>query len=1191
MKKPTVLGGLIFPLKFDLKMKLTTILILAVFFQINASTYSQSTRISLDLEQVALEDALDEIESLTEFKFFIDTQKINVERRVTFKGKNAKIDRVLRKIFQGTDIVYEIFNKQIILRREVSKVSTSVMGVQLVDENNAPQFTVTGTIVDEQGVPLAGANVVEKGTVNGTQADFDGNFTLNVADGNAILVFSYLGFATQEVGVNNRTSLTINMQEDAAGLDEVVVVGFGTQKKRSVVGSVSSVTASDLKIPSSNLTTALAGRVAGVISFQRSGEPGADNAQFFVRGATTFALGASPLILIDGVEFSADDLARLHPDDIASFSILKDATTTAVYGARGANGIIYVTTKIGVVGKPKFSLRYENSLNFNTQLPKFADPITYMRLANEASRTRNPLAEVPFSEERITNVQSGLNTNVFPQTNWQEKLIRDFGLSKRFNFNVRGGGEVAQYYVTAAYTNDKGVLVDDPSGAADNNVNLDRFVVRSNVSVNLTKTTKATIRLQSSLDRSTGPSVPGGGSPGANVFARTLLASPVRFPAVYDTDEANVNNPATLFGNQRVTNVPGAAGDAFYINPFAELVSGFRRASTAATLLQIELNQDLSGITEGLSMRFLGNSNRNSSFFNTRQSIPFWFFASEDNYDRVNDTYFLTRLNPNEGSRVLEFNEGTRNVSNVLYGEFALNYARTFNDKHELSGTIVGIGRELIDGNANTLQLSLPSRNIGVSGRITYGLNNKYFAEFGFGYNGSERFSEGRRFGFFPSAGAGWTISEEPFFKKLSNTINFLKLRGSYGVVGNDAIGDRNDRFFYLSEIFSENDLRDGEDLPAYIFGRDLDNAVTGFGIRRYENRNILWEVGKKLNLGFDASLFNNALNIQADYFTETREDILINRRPPLSLGLQAVTRANLGVAKTKGFDGSIDANFNINNDWWLTARVNFTYSNGRITQFEEDNFADRNAPFRSIIGSKINQQFGFIAERLFIDDEDVRNSPAQIFNNVNAIAGDIKYKDINQDGEINTLDLVPIGKPTVPQITYGFGFSMGYKKFDLSAFFQGIGETSLFLDARALAPFGNVTFDDNPFIGETPILKAFADSHWSEDNRDLFATYPRLDNGVTPNNAPLDQNDNLIQSTWWLRDGAFMRLKQLELGYTLDTEKHKNFFGMESFRIYLAGTNLLKWSKFKLWDPEVGGNGFGYPLQKVFNLGILANF
>ena len=1123
--------------------------------------------VSLELENVSLKQAFITIGEKTDFNFLYSDHLLKGKRNVNISCAREALAEVLMQISRDSHLKFRRINENIYVskrKRQQSEIVADLIDVMFID--------IRGKVLDENGEGLPGVSIVVKGTTIGTSTDIDGEYVLRVPDDATILVFSFIGYEAQEVAIVGRTQVDVTMQPDVETLEEIVVVGFGTQKKESIVGSITSVRPAELKVPASNLTSALAGRISGVISYQRSGEPGSDNAQFFVRGVTTFADGAVPLILIDGVELSADDLARLHPDDIESFSVLKDATATAVYGARGANGIIFVTTKKGELGKAQVSVRYESSISENTQLPEFADPVQYMTLLNEAVRTRTPTAPLPFSQEKIRSTLEGRNPNVFPSVNWFDEVLRDYAFSHRFNFNVRGGGEVAQYYVSAAYTRDNGIIKQDDRTNADNNVNLNRYLLRSNITINLSKSTKATVRLHSTLDNLTGPNIPGDGSPGTNLFGRVLQASPVRFPAIQEADSANALRKHILFGNQF-----GPTGNSYYINPLAESVSGFQRSSSAFSLLQVEIHQDLEAILPGLRFRFLGNSNRNSSFSNFRFARPFWYFASETNFDRLNNTHTLTPLNLEEGDRSLSFSPGNRTVSNVLYTEFAFNYDQVFNKIHTVSGLLVGIAREFVDGNANNLELSLPSRNLGLSGRFTYSFSNKYFVEFNFGYNGSERFAKGSRFGFFPSVGAGWTVSKEPFFQNFSKAINNLKLVASFGKVGNDAIGGRNDRFFYLSQVNPRDPVN------GYIFGINGGNFNTGVSIGRYENRNIVWEVGEKFNAGIQLGLFDDAVQFRADYFTESRDNILQNRNVPGSLGLQTAARANVGKAFTQGVDASIEVNKYFLNELWATGRANFTYANGVFKRFEEPDYAAQEAPDRSLVGVKINQQLGYIAERLFVDEEDVRNSPTQDFGGGSAQAGDIKYKDVNGDGVISDLDRVPIGKPTTPQVTYGFGFSVGYKNVDISAFFQGVAETSLFIDPVQTAPFTN-TFQpvfsgvSRATIGEAGLLKAYADDYWSEETRDLYALYPRLSQNPLPNNTQL--------STWWLRDGSFMRLKQVEIGYTIQPNS-----AVKSIRFYATGTNLILWSKFKLWDPEVGGNGFGYPLQRIVNLGILANF
>jgi TonB-linked SusC/RagA family outer membrane protein len=446
---------------------------------------------------------------------------------------------------------------------------------------------------------------------------------------------------------------------------------------------------------------------------------------------------------------------------------------------------------------------------------------------------------------------------------------------------------------------------------------------------------------------------------------------------------------------------------------------------------------------------------------------------------------------------------------------------------------------------------------------MTYSYDSRYFSEFNFGYNGSERFAANHRFGFFPSAGVGWLISNESFWEDYKSTVHNLKLRYTYGLVGNDRIGTNADRFFYLSQV----NMNDGG--RAALFGTNMDKGANGISISRYASDEITWETSTKQNFAIELGLLNK-INLVAEYFTEYRKNILMNRAYiPSTMGLTAPVRANVGEASGKGVDISLDYQQVWNKDFWTSARANFTYATSKYEIFEEADYPGES--WRSHVGGSLKQVYGYIAERLFLDDAEASNAPAQDFGYAYG-GGDIKYTDINRDGKITSADMVPIGNPTVPEIVYGFGLSAGYKGFDASFFFQGAGNESFWINATNTAPFQ----------GETQLLKVYADSHWSETNQDMYALYPRL--------SPVINANNVQPSTWWIRDGSFLRLKQAEIGYSIPG-KWKNKVRLASCRFYVSGTNLLSFSKFKLWDTEMGDNGLGYPVQRVFNLGLNLTF
>ncbi len=1018
---------------------------------------------------------------------------------------------------------------------------------------------VTGVIVDKDGAPLPGATITVLGTTRGVITDNDGSFTIDAAPSDK-LVFSFIGMESQIIDIDNKTSISITLLEKTEELADVTVVAFAKQKKESVLASIETVRPEDLRVPASNLTTALAGRMSGVISYQRSGEPGQDNAQFFIRGVTTFGYKQDPLILIDGIELSATDLSRLHPDDIASFSIMKDATATALYGARGANGVIYVTTKEGKEGKAKVSVRVENSWSQATQDIDFADPITYMQMHNEAVRTRDPLGFLPYSQSKIDNTIAGRNNNVYPQTNWQDELLRNSTTNQRLNLNMSGGGKVARYYIAGGVTKDNGILNVDDANDFSSNINLKRYLIRSNVNINVTNTTEAVVRVHGTFDDYRGP-IEGG----KEMYEAIMRSNPVLFPSVYEPDAKHMGTQHTLFGNY---------GNANYINPYAELVKGYKEYSQSLMLAQFEVKQDLAAITEGLRFRILGNTTRNAYFDVKRSYNPFYYNISS--YDPRTDVYKLEVLNSNEGRTSLDYQEGAKSVSSTFYSEAALTYDTEIKEKHGISGLLVGIMRQSLSGNEGTLQASLPSRNLGLSGRFTYSYDSRYFAEFNFGYNGTERFSEKERFGFFPSAGLAWFISNESFFSNYKQTISKLKLKGTYGLVGNDQIGSSDDRFFYLSNVNLNNDTK------GYRWGTDGYYNVNGVSISRYANDQITWETAKKANIGLELSLWEK-IDIVADLFSEYRTNILMDRLAFSTFGLQADTKANVGEASSRGVDISVDYSENFKNGVWVTARGNFTYAKGQFEKVEEADYSA--TPWLSQVGMPITQQWGYIAERLFVDDIEVLNSPSQTFGGSIVRGGDIKYRDINGDDKITSLDRVPIGYPTTPEIIYGFGASSGYKGFDISLFFQGSARSSFWIDANATAPFINHSWNGDPFADyqkNNALLQAYADSYWSETNRDIYALWPRLSDSAEPNNT--------ARSTWFMQDGSFLRLKSVEIGYSLP-KRIFDRMGLEQARFYVSGTNLLMFSKFKLWDAEMGGNGLGYPVQRVVNLGVQVSF
>lgn len=1017
--------------------------------------------------------------------------------------------------------------------------------------------TVKGVIYEEEtGEPMPGATVSVEGSTRGVMTDLDGSFELTGVKPTNKLKFECLGKETQVLQVGTMTNFVVKLKNAANELDEVTVVAFGKQRKESVIGSISTVDVKTLKVPSSNLTTALAGNVAGVIAYQRTGEPGQDNADFFVRGITTFGANTSPLILIDNIELTSTDLARLQPDDIESFSIMKDATATALYGARGANGVIFVTTKRGQEGPAKIFARVETSISAPTDVVELADPVTYMKSYNEAISTRDPLGELMYTYDKIEQTgKPGANRLIYPANDWYDMLFKDFATSYRANVSARGGGKVATYYVSGAYTEDTGVLKVDKRNSFNNNIDDKNYTLRSNVDINVTPTTKLAVRLTGNFRDYQGPL-----NGGSDVYRQIMHSDPVLFPAYYPVDDEHVGIQHIMFGNYE---------DGSYINPYANLVKGYKNYQRSQMIAAVQLEQDLKFITKGLSFMTLFNLTRLSEFTVNRQFNPYWYRL--DRYDSYTGEYHVNRINEN-GTDYLTYSESGKTVKNTMYSETRLNYNRSFG-KHDVTGLLVFTASESLTANAGSLQLSLPSRNAGLSGRFTYGYDKRYFVEYNFGYNGSERFHKSHRWGFFPSAGLAWMMSNEKWFKPLTKVVSNLKLRYSYGLVGNDNIGSSSNRFYYLSEMSMNN-----SGLGA-SFGETRNVSYNGIGVVRYANEAITWEKSYKSNYALELGLFKK-LDIIAEYFTEHRTDIFMQRADiPNTMGLQAAVYGNIGQARSKGIDIQADYKQAWASGLWASARANFTYSTGKYDVYEEPTYPES---YRQHAGRSIRQTWGYIAERLFVDDEDAANSPSQAAFGSQYGGGDIKYTDVNGDGVITNADMVPIGYPTSPEIIYGFGVSLGHKGFDFSVFFQGLGRESFWIDATSAYSTKYNKYGTAPFVNNGQLLKAYSDSHWSEDNRDIYALYPRY--------SAYENHNNTQVSTWWMRDGSFVRLKQMEFGYTLP-QKLTNKIHIDNLRVYFQGNNLLCWSKFKLWDPELAGEGFNYPIQRTFNIGVNVTF
>lgn len=1015
---------------------------------------------------------------------------------------------------------------------------------------------VTGLVLDENNQPLTGAAVMVKGETRGLIVGADGAFELNVKPSNELEV-SFLGYEDVTVKVGDQIHFVITMKPVKNELEDAVVTAFGKQRKASVVSSIETISADELHLPSSNLTAALAGRAAGLVSLQKSGEPGKDNATFFIRGVTTFGYTANPLIILDGFEVSTSMLARVDPDNIENFSILKDATAAALYGSKGANGVIEVTTKKGSEGKVKLMFRHESRFSTPTQLPEFVDGVEYMQLYNEAEINDNPfLRNNRYSPQKIANTIKGVNPYAYPNINWYDEMFNDMAYNQYYTLNISGGGKMVKYYAAVSYTNEQGLLKNLSTNKFKNNIRLNRYNVLSNIDFNLTKTTKFTLNMTSYYEGSNGPGV----NPitsrygaGFDIFRSAVNGNPVDFPVMYAPDEFTQYVTHPLFGNS----------DGFaQSNPYASMVSGYCEGFNFDVTSQFTLEQSLDPWVKGLSLKAKYSVNNAGQYASVRSIKPYYYAMKE--YNEMTDTYTLKEVQT--GDDVISDPYVDRTASSHDYLEGGIYYANQFG-KHDVTAVAIYTQEQKrYTGSVSytpTLESALPSRNQAIRGRVTYAYADRYLIEGSLTYQGSEKFYGKNKWGLFPSVAAGYTISNERWWgPNLKKVINRLKLKASYGVVGNDNITDASERFFFLSKIGTG---------WAHAWGENFNNAYAMSEINRYPNPDITWELAYKQNYGIEMSLFNDTVEIMLDRFHEHRKNIYMDRAGiPASMGLTADVSGNTGEAESWGWDGSIDINHTFSRDFWISGRLNFTFQKNRILKIDEPQYRD---PYLSKVGLDMDQVHGYIAERLFIDQADIDNSPVQMVSSGTVQPGDIKYKDINGDGIVDPNDKVPIGLSRTPGINYGFGVSLGYKGFDFSCFFQGVDNVSFFMNINDFAPF----------IGYRNVLKFIAEDHWSQNNPVAQAEFPRLTTTNNPNNYQ-------TFSTWWQRDGAFLRMKTLELGYTLPN-KWTRKIKMETLRIYLTGQNLFSFDRFDYWDPEMGSTGLGYPLQRVYSIGLNLNF
>jgi len=1089
-------------------------------------------KVDVQFKGVGLKQALRTLEAKTSFHFTYRDADLDNTPLVSFEARQATVAQVLKGIFLNQPLTFYQQDANIIIKKpDEARIDDLI----LTDDLAPLSVVIRGKVNNEKGEPMEGVSVSEKGTVNGTSTNAQGQFTLIVAGASAVLKLSYIGYQSQELPLNGQTTVLTAMQSLANDLGDVVVVAYGQrQKKIETLGAQSTLNVTELKQPVANITTVLAGRVSGLVGVQRSGEPGRDNADIWIRGIATMS-NSTPLVLVDGVERSFNNI---DPNDIESFTILKDASSTSVFGVRGANGVILITTKKGRPGRTDISLDFYTGLTNFTRLPETADGVAYMQMANEASVTRggNPI----YSDSAIHKTYTQEDPYLYPNVNWFKEIFNKFGRNRKANLSMRGGNEKSSFYVSAGYYDETGLFKTDGLQKYNTSIKFTRYNFSSALTIKATKTTTVDLGIKGWISNGNYPGTTTDGSTATDdIFYMALKTYPILYPKMYPD------------GKEPFISTGGGLNSAY-----ALLVNhGYMTIFQNQVMSDLQVKQDLGFITKGLSARFLYSfdASANNTLMRTKNPSSYYATGRDANGNLV---YTVT----GSGQDYLGFSRNNGG-SRQFYLEGAINYANTFG-RHKVGGMILYNQSDKVDATANDLIGSIPYRSLGSVGRFTYSYDDRYLAEATFGYNGAENFSPNKRFGFFPSFAAGWVISNEKFYH-FNNVFQLLKLRGSYGQVGSSRIDGR--RFAYVGTVANTNN---------YWYGQDRGNSITGVDISDYPV-DATWETEKDLNLGFEFKTLGNALYIQTDVFKRRRENIFLSRGVvPDFLGIRNNLLGNLGTVESEGIDITAEYSKPIGK---VTVSIRGTFTYNKNKRVEDDSPAQP-YPWLESRGLPVFFRRGYQATGYYTDAE--INDPKVARTTGVVQAGDLKFKDLNGDGVIDGNDVSVMGRDQVPQILYGFGSSIGWKQFSLSAFFQGTGLVDFYL-GNDFMPFRNGSARGS--------LYSNIKDRWTPDNPRQDAFYPRLSYGA-------DINQNYAGNSHWVMNGQFLRLKTLDFGYTLKKGAlHK--YGVQNMRMYIIAYNLFTITPFKLWDPELGGgSGIGgagtrYPNIRTFSVGVNVNF
>ncbi len=1112
--------------------------LLAFIFMLMVSkpVFSQKERVTIHMEQAKLSDIFEEIERQTVYLFFYNKKNINVNKTLTINVVNTPVTDVLNSILD-TDETYRMVNGHIILSKLESR------------EESPPKqqnIMIAGTVTDENGELLPGVNVVLKGTLTGTVTNMHGEYMVTAPNKKMVLVFSFVGFQSKEVSVGTANNQTINvvLEENAQQLEEVSIVGYGTQRKVSVVGAIATLKPFDLRVGGvSSISNALAGSISGLIGIQSSGEPGKDVSEFWIRGISTFGANSSALILIDGIDRGAYSLNDLVPEDIESFSVLKDATATAIYGARGANGVVLINTKRGQEGKIYINANVKTMVEALPRLPEYLRAYDYATLANEARAVRGD--QSVYSPEIFDIIKYNMDPDLYPDVSWQDEILKKQTYGMQANVNISGGGKLARYYMSGFYRTNDAIYKQTGMERYHSNVRRNQYMFRSNIDVDVTKSTLLSLLLSTKL---VDLNRPGMGTT-EEIWGAQANLTPLTVPVRYS------NGQLPAYGKGEDTSPSVLLNETGYLTD---------RDNAIESLLTIA--QDLSSLLDGLKITGSVSLDYFNNHLTKRTKMP-------DLYKAIGRDWRTGELITQRTVTATQMKyENSSYGTRTIYMEAKLDYSKIIRDKHRVGALVLYQQKDFQRTDVEDELLSIPKRHQGIAGRLTYSYNDIYFIEGNFGYNGSENFPKGQRFGFFPSVAAGYVVSNYEYFKENLPFINMLKFRYSLGLVGNDQIQKAgNDvRFPYLTYV--------NMNAPGYVFGDQGQNNGGGVTDAVLGSTGLVWEKAIKQNWGIDLVMWNNALHVTVDAFIDKRDNIFMERASlPGTIGVATVPWGNVGRMKSWGTDGTASYHRKLG-DFNIEVRGNLTVTRNKILDYDE---TPPRYPYLAMKGNSYGATRGLIALGLFRDEEDVRNSPTQ-FGKV--LPGDIKYQDVNGDGRIDGDDIVPIGNSYIPRIQYGFAGSVSWKDLYFSIFFRGSGKADYFMGGTGYYPFSN------GIMGNVLSIVKEQDNRWTPASfsGDLTtektnARFPRLTYGENANNNR--------PSSFWLANAAFFRLKTVEVGYTLPyqwTEKIR----IANLRISVTGDNLHVWDKVKLWDPEQASkNGAVYPLTRSWSLSVQLSF